>query len=97
MSKNNNIVWIRARLTYVSDKAIQFIPANTKEKYWLPKSQIVNLEDVLIEGEDFESYIDIEAKEWIVQKNNIPTVDETGEEHDEVEELDFNDNDEVSF
>ena len=97
MSKNNNIVWIRARLSYISDKAIRFQPANTRETYWLPKSQIINLEDVLIEGEDFESYVDIEAKEWIVRSNNIPTVDETGEEHDEVEELDFNDNDEVSF
>ncbi len=97
MSRDNNTVWIRAHLTYVSDKAIQFIPANTKEKYWLPKSQIVNLEDVLIEGEDFESYIDIEAKEWIVQKNNIPTVDETGEEGNEVEELNFNDDEEITF
>lgn len=45
--RNDNTVWIRARLTYTTEKAIQIQPANHPNTFWLPKSQVVNLEDAI--------------------------------------------------
>lgn len=86
-------VWIRAKLSYTTDKAVRIKPANQNNLYWLPKSQIVNLVDVLSEIEEGDGqYTDWEVKEWIASKNEIPTVEETGEEDEGLEELDFEDN-----
>lgn len=84
-------VWIRARITVFTDKAIRIKPANQDEQFWLPKSQVVNMDDIvayltsLPEEEAKVEYVDIEAKEWIVTKNGIPTVEETGKEKDDDE------------
>lgn len=85
-------VYVRARLTHVTEKAIQLQPANRKEKYWLPKSQVVNIDMVidyltsLPSAEAEIEYVDLEVKEWICTKNGIPTIDDTGEEE---EDFDF--------
>lgn len=85
-------VYIRARVVLVTEKAIKIQPANQPSFYWLPKSQVINIDEILdylttlTEGDATVEYVDIEAKEWIVRKNGIPTVEDTGEEE---EDFDF--------
>ncbi len=77
--KDNPLVWIRALLIRATEKAVLIQPANQEFQYWLPKSQVQNLDEVRAECEE-ELYGDWLVKEWIVGKNGIPTVEETGKE-----------------
>ncbi len=78
MSRQDNpLVWVRACLIRSTEKAIYIQPANQESQYWLPKSQVENLDEVMAECEG-ELYGDWLVKEWIVNKNGIPTVEETG-------------------
>ncbi len=75
--KDNPLVWVRACLIRSTEKAVLIQPANQESQYWLPKSQVQNLDEVMAECEG-ELYGDWLVKEWIVNKAGIPTVEETG-------------------
>lgn len=83
---NTNTVYIRAKLSHATEKAICLIVAGHEGKYWLPKSQVVNIDEAmeyltsLPEEESKVEYVDWEVKEWIVQKNGMPTGDDDYEE-----------------
>ena len=56
------------KILYTTDKAIRF--EWNGESYWLPRSQIGNMEELLpLEGED--TLVTIEATEWIAKKGGF--------------------------
>ncbi len=75
--KDNPLVWVRACLIRSTEKAIYIQPANQESQYWLPKSRVHNLDEAMAECEG-ELYGDWLVEEWVVNKNGIPTVEETG-------------------